>query len=205
MNRKLSILLFFTAFIFTAAFHTKKPPFEVLKQRFESGKVLHAQFRYQFKDSFTNQTSTNTGILWISREQYKIKSSPQTILVDGETSKVYDANRNRVIISKYVEEEDDFAPSRILNGIDSTYTVAAQKRVNDSRYLIKLVSEDPFSLYKSITIKLNAKHVPVEIRAVDRANNVITTTFINPSFIENQSDLFTITYPDDAKIVDLRN
>lgn len=196
-------LLLLAACVFVAASTAQQPPYKILKQRFENGKVLHAQFKYQYKDSFTNQTSTNRGTLWISSQKYKIVSSPQTILVDGKTSTVYDENRNRVIISKYVEEEDDFAPSRILNGIDSTYTVINQKEI-ETGYRIKLKSKDPFSLYKNITITLNQQYVPVKIKAVDQANNVITTTFSNASYLPNKSVHFTITYPDDANIVDLR-
>ncbi len=201
MKKKLLILLFFTAFIFTAAFQVQDEPFEILKQRFESGDVLHAQFRYRYEDSFTNEISTNAGILWISGEQYKIISSPQTILVDGETSKVYDANRNRLIISEYVEEEDDFAPSRILGSIDSTYIVAEQQST-DSGFLITLNSQDPFSLYKKITIALDSNYIPVEIVATDRADNIITTTFFDASYVKNAA--FNISYPDSAKIIDLR-
>ncbi len=205
MNKQIFILpLIAVLFWVTAAAQAQKEPFEVLKQRFESGKVLHAQFRYSFEDTFTNETSANTGILWITGEQYKIISPPQTILVDGKTSKVYDAKRNRLIISEYVEEDDDFAPSRILNGIDSTYTLVQQKAVNDE-YIIELRSQDPFSLYKQITITLNRQFVPIEIIAIDRADNIITTTFFDASFTEASTAEFDITYPDDAKIIDLRN
>ncbi len=199
-----AMLLILMAFIFSTAFQLQKQPYEVLKKRFESGKILHAQFEYRYKDSFTHETSTNSGTLWISGEQYKIISPPQTILVDGETSKVYDARRNRVIISKYVEEEDDFAPSRILNGIDSTYTVAEQ-RATAQGYAVILRAQDPFSLYKEITITLDKNYVPEEIIAVDRANNVITTTFSDALYIKNNGAVFDITYPEDVKIVDLRN
>lgn len=188
---------------FITAAQVQQKPFEVLKQHFESGDVLHAQFRYQYKDTFTNQTSTNAGILWISGEEYKVVSPPQTIFVDGETSKVYDAKRNRVIISKYVEEEDDFAPSRFLNGIDSTYALAGQKTIENG-YLIKLESQDPFSLYEKITIELNKQYIPAEIRAVDRAGNIITTRFIDASYISNKRANLYINYPDDAKIIDMR-
>ncbi len=204
MNKQIFILLLLvTVFWITAVAQVQKEPYEVLKQRFESGNVLHAQFRYSFKDTFTNETSTNAGILWISSHQYKIISSPQTILVDGETSKVYDAKRNRLIISKYVPEDDDFAPSRILNGIDSTYTLVQQKAVGHE-YIIQLHSQDPFSLYKKITITLNQQFIPAKIVAIDRADNIITTTFIDASYIKNSNAVFDITYPDNAKIIDLR-
>src|SRR5699024_10655750 len=123
--RKFSIL--FVSLLFFVAAQVKQKPFEILKNHFESGDVLHAQFKYEYKDTFTNQTSTNSGTLWISSEQYKVISGAKTIFVDGETSKVYDTGRNRVIISKYVEAEDDFAPSRFLNGIDSTYSLVKQE------------------------------------------------------------------------------
>ncbi|HLR76614.1 MAG TPA: outer membrane lipoprotein carrier protein LolA [Balneolaceae bacterium] len=202
-DKRFFILPLFAIILFCAAGRLQQEPFNVLKQHFENGDVLHAEFKYEYKDTFTHQTSTNTGTLWISRKQYKVVNPPKTIFVDGKTSKVYDGDRNRLIISKYVKEEDDFAPSRFLNGIDSTYTLVEQK-LSGNEYVIKLESQDSFSLYKSITIKLNKQYVPGQIKAVDQSNNIITTTFIDASFIKNKRNFFYITYPDDAKVIDLR-
>lgn len=202
-DKRIYTLSFLAIALFCLAFQSQQKPFEILKQRFEDGNVLHADFRYEYEDTFTNQTSANFGKLWISNKQYKVISGEQTIYVDGETSKVYDANRNRVIISKYVEQDDDFAPSRFLNGIDSSYTVVNQAKSKNG-FAVELKSQDPFSLYKKITIKVDKQYVPAQIIAIDQSGNIITTSFINASFIKNRQANFYIKYPDEAKVVDLR-
>ncbi len=205
MDKQFSILPFLFALLLIGSnSHIQQEPFEKLKQQFESGQILHAQFTYRYADSFTNETAVNSGELWIGRDRYRIDSSPQTVLVDGETSKVYDSNRNRLIVSEYIPEEDDFAPSRILNGLDSTYSVEQQKKEGNS-YIITLRSDEPLSLYSKIKITLDQYFVPLEILAVDRADNVITTTFSDASFVKNRQSVFSITYPTDAEIIDLRD
>ena len=124
--------------------------------------------------------------------------------VNGKISRVYDKERNRVIVSTYVPEEDDFAPSRILNGIDSTYTIDQQKK-EGSNYIITLHSDDPFALFQKVEITLNADFIPLKIFVRDPADNLLTTTFSGGSFVGKQDDIFELEYPADAEIIDMRN
>ena len=179
-------------------------PFERLTQRFEDGAVFQAGFTHHYEDAYTGNISEKEGELWIGREKYKIESPNQLVAVDGELSRVYDSSRNRVIISEYVPEEDDFAPSRILNGVDSTYTIQAQQETGN-QYHIKLSSDDPFALFQEVQITLDANGVPEEIFVKDTADNLITTTFSGGRFIERTSGMFDLSYPGDAEIIDMRN
>lgn len=179
-------------------------PFGELKQKFETGQVFNADFHHESVDSYTQDTVASRGRIWVGQQRYKIRGNNQSVVVNGKTSMVYDDNRNRVIISKYEPEEDDFAPSRILNGIDSTFTVEVQEPRDDQIY-IRLSSEDPFAIYKSVEIYLSSKLTPQKIRAVDPVDNIITTSFRNGSFIDGKEDLFLLDYPNGAEVVDMRN
>lgn len=178
--------------------------FAKLKAKFEEGQIFQAGFLHESIDSYTQDTVARTGDIWVGENQYKVLAPNQTVVVDGKTSKVYDENRNRVIISKYEPSEDDFAPSRILNGIDSTFTVETQEQ-RDNEIYIRLASDDPFAIYKKVEIYLNRALIPQKIRAVDPVDNIITTTFRNGRFVKSTDQLFTIDYPDDAEVVDMRN
>lgn len=179
-------------------------PFEQLKQKFENGQIFKADFTHTYVDSYTEEKTQNSGKIWVGKEQYKVDSPDQLMAVNGELSRVYDNERNRVIVSTYVPEEDDFAPSRILNGIDSTYTIDQQKKEGD-HYLISLSSDDPFALFQKVEITLNSELVPQKIFVRDPADNLLTTTFSGGSFIERREDIFELEYPADAEIIDMRN
>ncbi len=188
----------------TFAGYAQEKPFSKVKQKFEQGAIFNAQFQHQSVDSYTQDTVASRGQIWVGERQYKVRAQKQTVVVDGQTSMVFDGNRNRVIISKYVPEEDDFAPSRILNGVDSTFAVEEQRREGDQIY-IRLSSDDAFAMYKKVEIYLSEALIPQKIRAVDPVDNVITTTFKDGSFVSAQKGMFVLKYPDSAEVVDMRN
>lgn len=203
--KKFSIPAVFLILLFAAqAGYAQQSPFEQLKEKFESGKIFKADFTHTYEDSYTEEKTQNNGQIWVGENQYKVDSPEQRMAVNGEISRVYDSARNRVIVSTYVPEEDDFAPSRILNGIDSTYTIDQQIK-QGSNYLITLHSDDPFALFQKVEITLNEDFVPLKIFVRDPADNLLTTTFTNGSFIEKKDDIFELDYPADAEIIDMRN
>lgn len=206
LNDKLVRFLLFTVFCLgiTTFAWAQDEPFSQLKQKFEQGAIFNADFQHQTVDSYTQDTSSSSGVIWVGEQRYKVQADNQTVVVDGENSTVYDENRNRVIISKYEPEEDDFAPSRILNGIDSTYTVKAEEQRNDQIY-IRLTSDDEFAIYKEVEIFLSSDLVPQKIRAVDPVDNIMTTTFRGGEFVTLRENIFVLDYPDGAEVVDMRN
>lgn len=178
--------------------------FDKLKQRFDNGEIFHAEFQHQYIDSYTQDTVSNKGSIWVGEDKYKVRTQNQSVVVDGETSMVFDDTRNRVILSKYEPAEDDFAPSRILNGADSTYTIESQER-QDGKVFINLISEDPFAVFQAVEITLDAELMPLRIFAKDQADNLITTSFKEGKFIAPEQGMFNLDYPEGAEIVDMRN
>lgn len=178
--------------------------FGKLKQRFDDGEIFNAEFTHQYIDSYTQDTVASKGTIWVGEDKYKVRTQNQSVVIDGKTSMVFDDSRNRVIMSKYEPAEDDFAPSRILNGADSTYTLESQER-RDGKVYITLVSEDPFAVFKNVKITLNGNLTPLEIFAKDQADNLITTSFKEGSFIAPKLEMFHLDYPEGAEIVDMRN
>lgn len=188
--------------LFTGVY-AQTPNFDQLKQQFEDGHIFHATFTHEYRDSYTGEESHSQGEIWIGNEEYKVESEDQVMVVDGEISRVYDEIRNRILISEYVEEEDDFAPSRMLQGVDETYQV--EEEVNSSEVLITLVSDDPFAVFTLVEISIDQNGHPVLIRAVDQVDNVLVTRFQNGQFIEETPHLFELSIPEDAERIDLRH
>lgn len=177
--------------------------FSNLKQKFENGKIYKAEFHHQTFDSYTKDSTTTSGNIWVGKTRYKITGVNQSVVVNGETSKVYDDNRNRVIISKYEPSNDDFAPSRVLRGVDSTLTVETQEKRGNA-YYIRLGADDPFAIYNKVELFLSSSFIPQKIRAVDPVDNVITTSFSSGKFIQVPENFFRLDYPGDAEVIDMR-
>lgn len=176
--------------------------FDRLKTKFQNGQVFVADYQHVYMDSYTRDTVRSTGKIWISQDAYKVVSDDQTIVVDGETSRVYDRYRNRVIISHYDPAEDDFAPSRMLNGSNTNFSI--QESDSGGVSVVKMISEDDFSTFRQVEIRLTGQQIPVAITAFDFADNKIVTRFKNGSFMGAGATSFELEYPDNAEIIDMR-
>ena len=175
-----------------------------LRAKFEGGEVFTSTFEHIYNDTFTGETQTTTGTIWIDSSQYKIVSENSIMVVDGEVSYVYDGSKDRVIISEYVEEDDDFAPSRMLQGVDSSYSISEEAQGEDG-VVIKMVSGDPFSVFSDVSVRLNESGIPLRIDAIDQVENELITTFYEGRFISASDTIFRFPNPDGAEIIDLRH
>ena len=177
--------------------------FPKLRSNFANEKVFVADFEHTYFDSYTNESLASAGKIWVSSEKYRLDSETQLLIVDGETSRVYDEVRNRVIVSDYSEEDDDFAPSRMLNGVDSTYTIVEETMKKEQTKII-MTTDDDFALYLRVEIVVDKDANPTSITAFDFSENKIVTTFKNGTFLPKNEELFVLKYPQDAEIVDTR-
>ena len=196
------VSLYVLCLIISTSAVAQTPNFDQLKEKFDEGLVFRAMFNQTFTDSYTGEVTQSEGQIWLDKIRYKLEADGQVVVVDGETSKVYDPSRNRVIIDTYYADEDDFAPSRMLSGIDTTYTVSEEKVGDQTK--INLVSNDDFAVFVRVEIMIDAQLRPVEIKAWDISDNEIVTTFTNGTFLTPEDGLFQLEYPGDAEVVDMR-
>ncbi|MDZ7721021.1 MAG: outer membrane lipoprotein carrier protein LolA [Balneolaceae bacterium] len=200
---KPTILLLIFVLAPAIGFAQGTPQFDQLKQKFENELVFKSNFVHEYNDTFTGDQQVTEGAIWVGKEQYKMRSGESIMLVDGEISKVYDSTKNRVITSDYIEEEDDFAPSRMLQGVDDSYSVEEHKKENET--VIELTSDDPFSIFMRVSIFLNPSGIPTRIVAIDQVENELITTFNQGEFIPKTPEIFQFQYPEDAEEIDLRH
>lgn len=190
--------------VLTGSFvQAQTPVFDQLRDKFDQNLVFKAAFEHTYIDSYTEESINSSGLIWIDNAGYKLESEDQLIVVDGETSTVYDGLRNRIIVSEYDAEEDDFAPSRMLSGIDETYT-ASEKPLDNGSTEITLVTEDDFAVFIQVEIVIDRNLKPVKITAYDIADNIIITSFTNGEFETRDANTFKLEYPEGAEIVDMR-
>jgi len=203
MGLKIYSFITLLLLITTLGVQAQDKVFPKLRANFENEKVFVADFEHTYFDSYTKESLASEGKIWVSSDKYRLDSESQLLIVDGVNSKVYDEVRNRVIISDYSAEDDDFAPSRMLNGVDSTYTIS-EESMKDGRTKITMVTDDDFALYVRVVIVVDAQANPVSISAYDFSDNEIVTTFKNGAFLPKNEELFVLKYPQDAEIVDTR-
>ena len=175
----------------------------LIQDKIRSGEVLSAQFSHEFTDAYTQETSTNEGSIWIGWQQYRIETAGQIIVVDAELSKVLDLGRNRVIISEYDAELDDFAPSKIIGGLGNTYQVVnTTTRRNTQEF--KLQSSDPFSTFEQMNIRVDSDLKPFDLSALDMGANRMQTSFSEVEYLPAITNIFELMIPEDAEVVDMR-
>lgn len=180
------------------------PRFDNLKERFETNQVFAAYFLHEYNDTFTGEQQTTNGTIWVGKDHYKIESGDNIMVVDGEISRVYDSSKNRVITSDYVEEDDDFAPSRMLQGVDESYSVIEYTSQSGGTEIL-LTSEDPFSIFIQVTIFLDSSGYPLRIEAIDQMENELVTYFDEGRFVDLSEHTFLFEYPENAELIDLRH
>ena len=207
MNSVYNIHILFMALLLTgfsiAVKAQETPEFDRLKERFESGFLFTAKFIHTYHDDFTGESQVTEGTIWVGERQYKIRNGDNLMVVDSEISRVYDSIKNRVIISEYVEEDDDFAPSRMLQGVDEEYRVSETEHESGVTE-VTLISEDPFTIFIQVAIRLSASGIPESITAIDQVENRLITEFERGGFVPAGEDTFRFNYPEEAEIIDLR-
>lgn len=199
------------------------PNLTALQERFEAGALFEADFLHRFEDDFTGEIQTYRGRILITKNEYLVRGELRRMLVDSLYSYVYEEDRNRLIISDYVEEDDEFAPSRVFKGMDETYriTESAQgapgdatstagtagttgaKEPNSGIVSIEFVTNDPFAIYPTATLRLR-NGVPEALNAEDSAQNRIFIRFDEGRFRDGSITLGMLKVPEDAEIIDLR-
>lgn len=181
-------------------------PLEQLRQKFKDGYIFEAEMMHEFTDSFTGEVTKARGTIRIGTDRYKIITPGQQISVDGRISTVFNEAQNKVIISNYFPEDDDFAPSRFLGQSDSGFIVREVVADENGQISFILVSEDVFEIITEAKVVLDSESlIPLEISAVDQSANNYFTTFKEGAFIPFDNGLFTLSWPASADIIDLRD
>ena len=175
-----------------------------IRERLAGGAVFKAEFNHWSADTFTGDTTRYNGKIWITRNHYRVEANRRLLVVSDSISRVYDRNRNRVIISTYDPNEDEFAPARLLYRIPEQYDISQNR--NQATTVINLEANDPFAYFKTITLEVASQSkLPQHVKAVDQTDNVLMTSFSSGEYLANTPEgLFDMEYPEDAEIIDLR-
>ena len=189
----------------TQTISQEEPVLDRMRLKIENGHIFEADMAHEFVDAFTQDTVYTRGKIWVGVDRYKVMTFNQEISVEGKVSTVYNRDQNKVIISHYYPEDDDFAPSRFLGNMDTRFMVKNQNKSEDGFISVHLEANDVFEMItKAQIIIFEPELIPVEIHAIDQSDNEYSTWFADGQFIIAESDMFKIRWPDDAEVIDLR-
>lgn len=204
MNLIVNILLILL-FLNTVESTDSRQLLDQLGEKIRSGYVFEADMDHEFTDAFTQEVMVNNGRIWIGKNRYKVVTADQEISVEGNTSIVYNRAQNKVIISSYFPEEDDFAPSRFLGNISDTFDITEFSAPRGGIATLSLQSRDVFEMISKARIQIREADLsPISIYAEDQTDNIFLTRFTNGRFIPTDDAIFRLQWPATASVVDLR-
>jgi outer membrane lipoprotein carrier protein len=154
-------------------------------------------------------SSSMEGTITLQGDKYRIETSDQVLVTDGNTAWAYTRDDNQVLINDYIEDVTAFAPSAFFTRYPDRFDI----RVTDSETIrgarhdvLQLTPRTPDPNVREIRLFVRASDsLPARLRLVDSNGTVLTFDLRN---IERNPRLATDTFqfraPAGAEVVDLR-
>ncbi len=102
----------------------KKTSEEILKQVSEKTKSFNSikiSFTYNMDNPTAKIHETETGVLLVKGDQYKLDIAGQKVIMDGKTSWTYISEANEVQINSVEEDENSLTPTKLLTSYSEDY------------------------------------------------------------------------------------
>jgi len=191
----------------------KKNSEEILKQVSEKTKSfssIRISFTYNMDNPSAKVHETETGVLLVKGDQYRLDIAGQKVISDSKTSWTYIAEANEVQINSVEEDENVLTPTRLLTSYSEDYK---SKLVNEitkdgrAQYVIEL---KPNADKSFTTVELNIDKELLRITRIaikDKSGNTFSylVNKFEPNVTVKETD-FTFDardYPG-VEVIDMR-
>jgi outer membrane lipoprotein carrier protein len=177
-----------------------------LRAKFEEVGAFSARFRQTLDADYTNSSSTIEGTIILSGDKYRIETSGQTIVTDGETTWVYIVEDQQVIINDFVEDEGSFSPGHFLNDQTERYDVSFAEVQSPETYVVLLEATSPDTYLESATLWIDQSAYTVSRIDVVDVNGASIRFEMSEIDLSVDPDDSTFTYEptNEVEVVDLR-
>ncbi len=180
-----------------------------LRAKYDQVELMKADFTQSITSPFGDVLPENTGSLLLEGDRYRVETDLQTFVTDGETTWIFNASDNQVLINDFVDDETTFSISKFLANFQNDYEIlnTSLNYLNGTRHhemqLKSLINE---SFFKEVTLWMrDSDHVITRLKVVDANDALLEFNLndiqINPNL---EGDPFTFTPPATAEIIDLR-
>ena len=169
-----------------------------------------AQLSYTMVNKDMDIDEKKTGLIYVSKEKYRIEMESQIIICDGKTVWTYLKDSQEVMVSNMEDNDESISPTKILTTYNEDYKA---KFDSDSKYKnsdIKAINLKPNDgkQFEQMTLLVNQQKLSLERFSVfDKNGNVFTYHIIDlkPN-LDLPADTFTFNpddYPD-VDVIDMR-
>jgi outer membrane lipoprotein carrier protein len=181
-----------------------------LQKKYDSLQDATAHFTQHVKFGFSKIEQSFSGTLRMKRpNKYRIETEYQTLVTDGNTVWSYSPVNKQVLIDRYKETPDSFAPEQFLLNLPANYfasLVQQEKKGETTWFALKLVPKDDQSFIKSMKVWIEEGSWVV--RKVEMLDVNDTEKMYDVQEIKINTGLkdvtFTFTAPAGTEVVDLR-
>jgi hypothetical protein len=171
------------------------------QENLRNGQVFESVLSISEKSAETRQTVSYEARLFLAADGYRLEAEGRVYVVSGNESRVFEKTENRLIISEYLEDEDDFAPARYLGGVPDGYTANEQKSKNGATVSFKTSNEA--LRFKEVQVIFDLAGLPKKLEAKDHWGGQVSISFKNASF-SRQTSWKIIEVPANSERIDLR-
>jgi outer membrane lipoprotein carrier protein len=181
-----------------------------LQKRYDSLQDATARFTQHVKFGFSKIEQSFSGTLRMKRpNRYRIETEYQTLVTDGTTVWSYSPVNKQVLIDRYKETSDSFAPEQFLLNVPTNYfaSLIQQERKGETIWVaLKLVPKDDQSFIKSMKVWIEeGSWVVRKVEMLD-VNDTEKTYDVQEIKINTglKDVTFTFAAPTGTEVVDLR-
>ena len=181
-----------------------------LQKKYDSLQDATAHFTQHVKFGFSKIEQTFSGTLRMKRpNKYRIETEYQTLVTDGTTVWSYSPVNKQVLIDRYKETPDSFAPEQFLLNMPANYfasLIQQEKKGEVTWFALKLVPKDDQSFIKSMKVWI--EEGTWVVRKVEMLDVNDTEKMYEVQEIRINTGLkdvtFTYAAPAGTEVVDLR-
>lgn len=183
---------------------------EKVKKEYDS--IVDAQLKFSQHTHFemTNIDQSVSGTLLLKKtNKYRVETSDQTIVTDGQTVWSYSAANKQVLIDHFKVDENSITPEKILGGAptDFTSTFLGSEKIGRTETLeLKLEPNNDQSMVKTMKLWVDNSTWLIkkaEILDVNGKQTEYVVTDIKTN-VGLEDSRFTFQVPEGVEIVDLR-
>ncbi len=206
----LLILVFSCAMFGQPKEYSVKEITDHMQKKYDSIEDATARFTQHVKFGFSKIEQDFSGTLKMKKPRhYRVETEYQTLVTDGVTVWSYSPVNKQMLIDKYKETGDSFAPEQFLLNLPSNYfatIVQPEQGAPKTLVVLKLVPKDDQSFIKSMKVWVDEETwvvKKVEMLDVNDTEKIYTVqdVKINTGLKDNT---FAFKPPQGTEVVDLR-
>jgi outer membrane lipoprotein carrier protein len=190
--------------------YTVKEITDKLQKRYDTLQDATAHFTQHVKFGFSKIEQNFVGTVRMKRpNKYRVETEYQTLVTDGATVWSYSPVNKQVLIDRYKETADSFAPEQFLLNLPANYyaTMVQQEKKSDAVWVVlKLVPKDDQSFIKSMKVWVEeGAWIVRKVEMLD-VNDTEKTYTVQEIKINTGlgNGTFTFAAPAGTEVVDLR-